>query len=88
MAAIDEHIHLDCVYFLIRRQPDVLQNLLSSTPTPPAKVAVEPNNGNNGDGDRDEEGGDDGDRTNVFVSSTMHSTSKKRKREYDLPVTS
>jgi hypothetical protein len=24
MAAIDENIHLDCVYFLLRRQPDVL----------------------------------------------------------------
>jgi hypothetical protein len=32
MAAIDENIHLDCVYFLIRREPDVLQKLLSSTP--------------------------------------------------------
>jgi hypothetical protein len=27
-AAIDENIHLDCVYFLLRRQPDVLTNLL------------------------------------------------------------
>ena len=29
-AAIDEGIHLDCVYFLLRRQPDILQKLLSS----------------------------------------------------------
>ena len=29
-AAIDEDIHLDCVYFLLRRQPDILQKLLSS----------------------------------------------------------
>jgi hypothetical protein len=29
-AAIDENIHLDCVYFLLRRQPDILQKLLSS----------------------------------------------------------
>jgi hypothetical protein len=29
-AAIDDSIHLDCVYFLLRRQPDVLQKLLSA----------------------------------------------------------
>jgi hypothetical protein len=28
MAAIDESIHLDCVYFLLRRQPDLLVKLL------------------------------------------------------------
>ena len=30
-AAIDEHVHLDCVYFLLRREPDVLVKLLSSS---------------------------------------------------------
>ena len=30
MAAIDKNIHLDCVYFLLRRQPDILHKLLSS----------------------------------------------------------
>jgi hypothetical protein len=30
-ACIGENIHLDCVYFLLRRQPDVLQKLLSSS---------------------------------------------------------
>jgi hypothetical protein len=30
-AAIDENIHLDCVYFLMRRQPDVLVKLLSQS---------------------------------------------------------
>jgi hypothetical protein len=29
-AAVDEDIDLDCVYFLLRRQPDILQKLLSS----------------------------------------------------------
>ncbi|OEU18121.1 hypothetical protein FRACYDRAFT_238555 [Fragilariopsis cylindrus CCMP1102] len=29
-AAIDEDIYLDCVYFLLRREPDILQKLLSS----------------------------------------------------------
>ena len=31
MAAIDENVHLDGVYFLIRREPDILQKLLSSS---------------------------------------------------------
>ncbi|OEU11298.1 hypothetical protein FRACYDRAFT_246412 [Fragilariopsis cylindrus CCMP1102] len=30
MAAVDANIHLDCVYFLLRRQPDIVQKLLSS----------------------------------------------------------
>ena len=29
-AAIDEIVHLDCVYFLMRRNPDVLQQELLS----------------------------------------------------------
>jgi hypothetical protein len=29
LAAIDEDIHLDCVYFLLRREPGVLEKLLS-----------------------------------------------------------
>ncbi|OEU23302.1 hypothetical protein FRACYDRAFT_267497 [Fragilariopsis cylindrus CCMP1102] len=39
-AAIDENIHLDCVYFLIRREPDVLQKLLSSKQTVVAATTV------------------------------------------------
>jgi hypothetical protein len=35
-AAIDENVHLDCVYFLLQRHPDVLQELLSS----PSSVAA------------------------------------------------
>jgi hypothetical protein len=31
-AAINEGIHLDCVYFLLRRDPDMLQKLLSASP--------------------------------------------------------
>jgi hypothetical protein len=54
-AAIDENIHLDCVYFLFRREPDVLQKLPSSVP--PAAVidnnniGIENNNGNNDEND-------------------------------------
>ena len=28
-AILDDTIHLDCVYFLLRRKPDILQKLLS-----------------------------------------------------------
>ena len=31
MAAIDKSIHLDCVYFLLRREPDLLVKLLPSS---------------------------------------------------------
>merc|ERR1712238_177738 len=32
VAAADENIHLDCSYFLLRREPDVLVRLLQSGP--------------------------------------------------------
>jgi hypothetical protein len=47
-AAIDEH--LDCMYFLLRRQPDVLHKLLSSSTTSiaaHAEAAGSINNNNN-----------------------------------------
>jgi len=31
-AAIEEGVHLDCVYFLLRRHPGVLQEILSPLP--------------------------------------------------------
>ncbi|OEU08103.1 hypothetical protein FRACYDRAFT_250326 [Fragilariopsis cylindrus CCMP1102] len=39
-AAIDKDIHLDGVYFLLRRQPDILQKLLSSASI---NTAIDPN---------------------------------------------
>jgi hypothetical protein len=39
-AAIDENIHLDNVYFVLRRQPDVLVKLLSPQFSSPAAVSV------------------------------------------------
>mmetsp|Transcript_5097 Transcript_5097/g.5021 ORF Transcript_5097/g.5021 Transcript_5097/m.5021 type:complete len:90 (+) Transcript_5097:706-975(+) len=32
VAAADENVHLDCSYFLLRREPDVLVRLLLSGP--------------------------------------------------------
>jgi hypothetical protein len=69
-AVIDDNVHLDCVYFLLRREPDVLQKLLSLT-TPVAATMDSYNNNN------DE--GNDG-NSNVLVTRIMDS-SKKRKRE-------
>jgi hypothetical protein len=54
MAAIDENIHLDCVYFLLRRQPDILNKLSSSSsstsvvaPAEAAGTTTTTNNNNN-----------------------------------------
>jgi hypothetical protein len=49
-AAIDKNIHLDCVYFLLRREPDILQKLLLSQQTEgvvTTTVKLDPNNNNN-----------------------------------------
>jgi hypothetical protein len=73
-AAIDENVHLDCAYFLLRRQPDVLQQLLSSTP-----AAAESNNNNSKTDDDSDEVNDVS--TNVLATSRMLNSSKKRKRE-------
>jgi hypothetical protein len=65
-AAIDEGVHLDYVYFLLRRHPDVLIQLLSST-----SVAVAgPNNTNNGGG-----GDDDGNNRHVGTDITSATAS-------------
>jgi hypothetical protein len=55
LAAIDEGVHLDCVYFLLRREPDILQKLLSSTL--PSAVAAESNNSNNNNTNDDDDNG-------------------------------
>jgi hypothetical protein len=69
-AAIDEKVHLDCVHFLLRRQPDVLVKLLSSTPVA-AAAATESNNNNDGN-----EGGDG--NSNVSVTRTLNSKKNGR----------
>ena len=63
IAAIDENIHLDCAYFLLRREPDVLQKLLQSTPAAAGSSY-------NHDGDDDDEGNDGS--NNVLVARTMN----------------
>jgi len=51
--AVDENIHLDGSYFLLRREPDLLMRLLSG-----------PHNNNNNNGDDDGGGGNCGDNHN------------------------
>jgi hypothetical protein len=78
-AAIDENVHLDSVYFLLRRKPVfVLQELLSSTPTVLAVGSY--NNSNNDDGGGggdDEDEGNDG-NNNVLVAESVNSFKKRR----------
>jgi hypothetical protein len=75
-AAIDKNIDLDCVYFLLLRQPDLLVGLLSSTPAVAAAMTGSKNN-NNEDGDRDER--NDG-NSNALDTRELNS-SQNRKRE-------
>ena len=72
MAAIDEDIHLDCVYFLLRREPDVLVELLSPSslsisisPTLKAGAVAVTAVGTNGNG----------------IINNSNGDSKKRKRK-------
>jgi hypothetical protein len=84
-AAIDDNIHLDCVYFLLQRQPDLLVTLLSSTPVAAAVTVSNNNNKNDDDDDDDDEDEDDDDKpndgnSNALVTRKLNS-SQKRKRE-------
>jgi hypothetical protein len=75
-AAIDEYVHLDCVYFLLRREPDVLQKLLSSTQA----AGSNNNNNNNDENDSDDDGNDGNSNDNLLVTGAMN-LNKKRKRK-------
>merc|ERR1712007_320296 len=55
LAAIDEHIHLDGVYFVLRRQPDVLTRML------PPRLTNNNNNNSNITCDQDSTVNDDDD---------------------------
>ena len=71
-AAINENIHLDCVYFLLRRQPDMLQKLLLSASM---TTIAEPNK--NIDHDDGDDRNDGVSNNHLLVTGTI----KKRKRE-------
>jgi hypothetical protein len=74
-AAIDNGIHLDCVYLLMRREPDVLQKLLSQSPA----VVTSAGSNNNYNNDTN----DDGTRSCKLAKNNLNSTTeRKRKREF------
>ena len=90
MAAIDENVHLDCVYFLLRREPDILVKLLSN-PSPLAITAVS-NRNNNNDNDKNDDSNysssnDKNDGTSNPLGKTKKLNSKttitERKRKRD-----
>ena len=68
-AAIDDDIHLDGVFFLLRREPDVLQKLLF-----PA------GSDNANDNDNDNNSGNDHDKADDDDSSPELVETRKRKR--------
>jgi hypothetical protein len=80
MAAIDENIHLDCVYFLVRRQPDILQKLLSQSspsPSPSPSTSVVSSSNNDNKNNRDD---DDDDDDNDDDNDSLPKKGRKRKR--------
>ena len=73
MAAIDENIHLDCVFFLLRRQPDALGSITDT------------DTGNNNEDGNDAIGGgdDDGDIIGNNMSNDHDIESVGDSNEYD-----
>ena len=80
IAAIDDSIHLDCVYFLLRRHPDMLVKLQSSS-TPAAVSASMARSNNNNEGDADGDGDEGNGNCNTLVTKRILNSIKKRKRE-------
>jgi hypothetical protein len=80
-AAIDGSIHLDCVYFLVRREPDVLQQLLSQSL---AVVTSAGSNNNNNNNSNSNNKNDDGTSPCKLAKNKLNSTTeRKRKREFN-----
>jgi hypothetical protein len=87
-AAIDEVIHLDCVYFLFRRHPDVLVKLLSGSIDDSSNNNSNSNSSNNScnDDDDDDDGASDknsdydDDGTDSGIRSNNVENDKKRRK--------
>ncbi|OEU18284.1 hypothetical protein FRACYDRAFT_236560 [Fragilariopsis cylindrus CCMP1102] len=79
-AAIDKAVHLDCLYFLLRRQPDVIQKLLSLT-TPTVVVAMD---SNNNIGNKNNNGINDGENDDNLSQRRMNPIKRKRKRQENM----
>jgi hypothetical protein len=78
-AAIDDRIHLDCVYLLVRREPDILQKLLSQSLAVVTSAGSNNNNSNNNNNNNTQN--DDGTSLCKLVENKLDSTTeRKRKR--------
>jgi hypothetical protein len=80
-AAIDENVHLDGVYFLLRREPDVLVKLLSQTSLMVMVAASVSNNNNNSSSNGRNDGTSNMSLAKHKLNSTTTTAEKKRKRE-------
>jgi hypothetical protein len=78
-AVIDENVHLDGIYFMLRRQPDILQKLLSSSSSLPLPLSTGPATTESDDDDTT----DDGVLAVGKSTSTSKVNPKKRKRNED-----
>ena len=76
-AAIDENVHLDCLYFLLRREPDVIQKVLSLT-TPAVVAAMD---SNNNIGNENNSGINDGENDDNLSQTRTNPMKRKRKRK-------
>ncbi|OEU06238.1 hypothetical protein FRACYDRAFT_266188 [Fragilariopsis cylindrus CCMP1102] len=79
-AAIEENIHLDCLYFLLRREPDLIQKLLSFT-TPAAVAAMD---SNNNIGHEKNNGINDGENDDNLSQTRSNPKKRKRKRKENI----
>ena len=90
LTAIDERIHLDGVYFVLRRQPDVLTRMLpprltnnnnnNSNITGDQDITVNDDDDDDDDNDHDDDHDDD-DIVNLDYDADGNNESKKRKRK-------
>ena len=86
IAAIDDNIHLDCVYFILRRHPDLLVTLLlSSTPAAASTSMTGSNNNSNEDDADNDEGGDGNSDTLVTKRTLDYQETKERTMKQNQP---
>ena len=79
-AAIDENSHLDCVYFLLRREPDVLVKLLpqSQSESQTSAISTAAASNDNSSNNHDKNYG------SILATNKLNSTITERKRKREL----
>jgi hypothetical protein len=69
-AIVNEKIHLDCAYFLLRREPDVLQKLLLSSSASPSVASTVMGSTNDGNGNDNSD--DDNSGSNICYNNSIN----------------